>query len=470
MSRALAELLGRYAAVFRHAWRERRNLDARPRLPHEAQFLPAALALRETPVSPAPRVAMWLLMAFAAIALVWAVFGEIDQVATAHGKIVPGDRSKVIQAMETATVRAIRVRDGETVKAGQVLIELDATAADADQARIDGDLVTARLQAARARALLSAIEAGRPPVLPPPAGMEPERLARERRLLAGQFDEYQARLARIEADIARREAELASTGQIVLKLEQTVPIARRRADDFKDLVEKTFVSAHAYLEKEQQRIELEADLATQKGRVAELSAALREGRNQRAALVAETRRIALDSLADGEQKAAALGQEAVKAATRSRLLTLAAPVDGTVQQLAVHTVGGVVTAAQPLLVVVPREDALEVEAFLDNKDIGFVSASQEAVVKIETFPYTKYGTIPANVAHVSDDAISDDKKGLVYAVRVRLGQTAIRVEGKLVDLSPGMAVTAEIKTGRRRVIEYFLSPLLQYQDESLRER
>jgi hemolysin D len=467
---ALADLLGRYAAVFRHAWRERRQLDAPPRLPHEAQFLPASLALRETPLSPAPRMAMWLLIAFALIAILWAVFGHIDMVATAQGKIVPGDRSKVIQTIETATVKAIRVTDGQAVRAGEVLMELDATGANADEARVNGDLANARLQAARARGLLAGLDGGHAPRLTSLADVVPARLAQEQRLLEGQFDEVRAKLARIDADIARREAEAATTRQIVAKLAQTAPMARRRADDFKGLVEKKFVSEHGYLEKEQLRIEQEADLATQRSRLDELAAGLREGRGQRAALIAEARRMALDSLADGEQKAATLAQERIKAESRGRLMTLTAPVDGTVQQLAVHTVGGVVTEAQPLMVVVPREDALEFEAFLENKDIGFVTAGQEVVAKIETFPYTKYGTVPATVAHVSDDAISDKKKGLVYAARVRLGRAAIRVEDKMVKLSPGMAVTAEIKTGQRRVIEYFLSPLLQYKDESLRER
>ncbi len=349
-------------------------------------------------------------------------------------------------------------------------MELDATGANADEARVIGDLANARLQVARARALLAGIDSGHAPRLPSLADVVPARLAQEQRLLDGQFDEVRTKLARIDADIARREAEAASTRQIVAKLEQTAPMARRRADDFKGLVEKKFVSEHGYLEKEQLRIEQEADLATQRSRLDELAAGLREGRGQRAALIAEARRMALDSLADGEQKAATLAQERIKAESRGRLMTLTAPVDGTVQQLAAHTVGGVVTEAQPLMVVVPREDALEVEAFLENKDIGFVAAGQEVVVKIETFPYTKYGTVPATVAHVSDDAISDEKKGLVYAARVRLGRAAIRVEDRMVKLSPGMAVTAEIKTGQRRVIEYFLSPLLQYKDESLRER
>ena len=167
---------------------------------------------------------------------------------------------------------------------------------------------------------------------------------------------------------------------------------------------------------------------------------------------------------------ATLTQEGIKAESRNRLMTLVAPVDGTVQQLAVHTVGGVVTEAQALMVVVPADEVMEVEAFLENKDVGFVNAGQAAVVKIETFPFTKYGTVPATVAHVSDDAIADENKGLVYATRVRLGKTTIQVDERTVNLSPGMAVTVEIKTGQRRVIEYFLSPLLQYKDESLRER
>lgn len=468
--RAASDLLKRYGAAFRHAWRERKSLDAPPRLPHEAQFLPAALALRETPVSPAPRVAMGLLLAFAFIALAWAVFGQIDVVATARGRIVPSERTKVIQPIETATVKAIRVADGEAVTAGQVLIELDATNAAADTARLANDLAAARLQAARAGALLTALASGRPPALGRIEDVAAERLTQEARVLDGQYGEYRAKLARIEAEIARREAELASTREIVRKLEQTVPIARRRARDFRDLVERNFISQHGYLDKEQARIEQEADLATQRSRIEELSAALEEGRRQRAALVAETRRLALDSLNEAEQKAAALGQELLKAETRGRLMTLNAPVDGTVQQLAVHTVGGVVTPAQPLMAIVPKDDALEVEAFVENKDVGFVSAGQEAVAKIETFPFTKYGTLPARVTHVSHDAISDEKRGLIYAARVKLTRATMQVEEKTVNLSPGMAVTVEIGTGKRRVIEYFLAPLLQYQDESLRER
>lgn len=467
---ATLDLLRRYATIFRHVWKERAKLDPAPRLPHEAQFLPAALELQETPVSPAPRIVAWLLMTFSLLAVIWAIFGKIDVVATAHGKIIPSEGSKVIQPIETAAVKSIRVVDGQFVKAGEVLVELDATMAMADTARTTNDLTTAKLQAARANALINAISTGKSPSVPKIDGVSVDRQIQEQRILDGQYSEYQAKVVRIDAEITKREAELRSTQEIVRKLEQTVPIARQRAQDFKDLVDKNFISKHGYLEKEQVRIEQEGELAAQRSRLKELSAALLEAKGQRNAQIAETRRMALDSLNEAEQKTATYGQELVKTETRGRLMTLAAPVDGTVQQLAVHTVGGVVTPAQALMVVVPKDKALEVEAFLENKDIGFVDAGQIAEVKIETFPFTKYGTIHASITHVSHDAINDEKRGLIYSTRARLDRATMQLEEKTVSLTPGMAVTVEIKIGKRRVIEYFLSPLMQYSSESLRER
>jgi hemolysin D len=277
-------------------------------------------------------------------------------------------------------------------------------------------------------------------------------------------------MSRAGEQIARCGAELRFTQQVVHKLEQTVPIARQRAQDFKNLLDRNFVSKHGYLELEQARIEQEGDLASQNKRLQEIEAALREARGQRVELKAETRRVALDSITDGQQKVAALEQELLKAETRERLMRLISPVDGTVQQLAVHTVGGVVTPAQALMVIVPRDNPLEVEAFIENKDIGFVKPDQDAEVKIETFQYTKYGTIHAKVTSVSHDAINDQKRGLIYSTRVKMAKATINVDGAEVSLSPGMAVSVEIKTSQRRVIEYFLSPLLQHASEGLRER
>ena len=270
--------------------------------------------------------------------------------------------------------------------------------------------------------------------------------------------------------LARREAEWRTTQALVRKLEQTLPIATKRAQDYRNLVSEAFVSNHGYLEQEQARIEMEADLAAQRNRLQEIASSLDEARAQQRALTAETRRTALDSLEQAQQRLDALAQERIKAEARGRLTRLTSPVDGTVQQLAVHTEGGVVTPAQPLMVVVPADQPLEVEAFFENKDIGFLRQGQVAEVKVETFQFTKYGTLDAELTSVSHDANSDEQRGLIYASRVRMARTSLDVDGTEVRLSPGMAVTVEVKTGQRRVIEYFLAPLLRHTDESLRER
>jgi len=467
---SLGDLFQRYGAACRHAWQHRIEMEPVKRLPHEAQFLPAALSLQETPISPAPRVAMWLLIAFALLALLWSLFGRIDVVATAQGKIVPNDRIKTIQPFETATVKAIHVSDGQTVKAGSVLIELDTTTAQADKDRVMGDLAVARLQVARGQALLAALESGTHPRLQRPAGVDETKFLEAQRQLAGQHGEYTARRNRIEADIAKRKAEWLSTQALVIKLEQTIPIALRRAEDFKSMFKDGFVSEYDYLEIEQTRIEQEGDLAHQRSRLKEIEAALRETQGQRSEMTAGTRRFSLDSINDGQQKVAALEQELLKADLRGKLMQLTSPVDGTVQQLAVHTVGGVVTPAQPVMVIVPRDNPLEVEAFIENKDIGFVKPNQEAEIKIETFQYAKYGTLHAKVTSVSHDAIDDEKRGLIYSTRVKIEKVSINVDGTPVRLIPGMAVSVEVKIGKRRVIEYFLSPLMEYGHESLQER
>ncbi|MGV3653816.1 MAG: biotin/lipoyl-binding protein, partial [Noviherbaspirillum sp.] len=276
-------LLARYRIAFVQAWKNR-HADAGLRYAaSEAQFLPAALALQETPVPAAPRVAMGLLIAFGLLAVVWAVVGKIDIVATAHGKIVTNGRTKTIQSIETARVSAIHVRDGQFVRAGEVLIELDATAATADIERVQNELASALLQSARAQAMLDGLRSGKSGRVARIDGITAAKTGEAQRQADSLYAEFQARLHRIAADIERREAEWRSVRQLVDKLEQTVPLARQRAADYKKLVDQNFIARHAYMDREQSRIEQEADLASQRSRLEEIAASLREGRAQRQA-------------------------------------------------------------------------------------------------------------------------------------------------------------------------------------------
>ena len=467
---ALKTLYLKYKKEWLEAWHDRAKMTPFEYKKYEMDFSPHAVGLRDKPFSPTPRTSMWFLISFFTIAFIWTVFGKIDIVATAQGKIVPNDRSKTIQAFETATVKRILVSDGQNVKAGDMLIELDATTANADQERVQNDLAMARLQVARGYAFLKALEQLNMPTLERPNQASDAQYLEAQKLLADQVNEYRAKLERIDAEILRRTAELHSTQEIVNKLLQITPITRERAEDLKRLANMQAVAKHEYLERAQMNLEQESNLANQKSHLQELLAAIKEGRAQRLELMTQTRRSIMDSITEAQQKVATLEQEHLKAESRSQLMQLSAPVAGTVQQLAMHTVGGVVTPAQALMVIVPKDNPLEVEAFIENKDIGFVKPGQNAEVKIETFQYTKYGIIHAKVSSVSHDAINDEKRGLIYSTRIKMNKANIWVDGTPVNLSPGMAVSVEVKTGKRRVIDYFLSPLIQYANESFRER
>ncbi|NVZ22812.1 HlyD family type I secretion periplasmic adaptor subunit [Pseudomonas costantinii] len=469
---ATPSLMQRYRHAWRASWRQRKQMDSVPRLPHEAQFLPAALELQDTPVHPAPRIFIWSILGFAVLALLWACLGKIEVVAVASGKVVASGKTKLIQSSETAVVRAIHVNDGQRVNAGELLVELDPTAADADIRRIQSDLLAARIDGARSAAMLEAINLRKAPasLIGAIAGADPQQVLSAERWLQGQYQEYRSSLELVDAEIQQRNAEIQSAQAQVASLRQTVPIATQLAEDYQRLLAQQYVARHEYLEKEQARLDLLRQLSVQQASVLQSTAAQGEARRRREGVVAQNRRAMLDLQQQANQKAASLTEELAKARYQETLTSLIAPVDGTVQQLAIHTVGGVVTPAQPLMVIVPADQPVEVEAMLENKDVGFVHSGQPVTVKIETFTFTKYGTVDGEVLSVSSDAIEDEKRGLIYSSRIRLNTDHLQVNGQRVALSPGMSVTAEVKTDQRRVIEYFLSPLQQHMSESLHER
>lgn len=475
----VAELLARYRAVFSAAWGLRHELDGPKRTADEAAFLPAALSLQESPPHPAPRRLAYALMGLFTLAVLWSVFGHVDVVAVAPGRIMVSERSKVIQPLERSIVRRVLVKEGERVRAGQPLVELDATAARADKATVEEHYKASQADLLRARVLLHALESAGGITATQlqarfarelPAEWTVEEKSAAQAQLAAEWADMAAKQARIAAEVGRRQAEAATVREVIGKLEATVPMARKREQEVRELAEQGYVPAHTGQDRQRERIELERDLATQRAKLLEAQAALRESENARTAQLADLRRTLRDREAAADLKRQGAAQEQAKAAHRERLTTLTAPVDGVVQQLAAHTSGGVVTEAQVLMVVVPEGAQITAEVTLENKDIGFVTAGQDAAIKLETFNFTRYGTVPAKVSVVSADAVNDEKRGAVFLATLILAQDRIDVDGKPVRLAPGMNVTAEIKTGKRRVIEFMLSPIQRAGSEGMRER
>jgi hemolysin D len=282
--------------------------------------------------------------------------------------------------------------------------------------------------------------------------------------------EIATQLSGADADLRRRRAEAASVRGQLAKLAEMLPLARTRADARKELAEKGYGSRMAWLDAQQQLLDQEQQQTVLLGRRVEIDAGIAAAESQLRRVEAEVERALRDELAEAERKAAALTQEKAKAGQKLGLQTLRAPVDGVVQQLGVNTVGGVVTQAQTLAVVVPADAGIEVEAMVLNRDIGFLHPGQRAVVKVETFNFTRYGSLEGKLASVSRDAVEDKTLGLAYPIRIDLADTTLMVDGRPVPVSPGMAVTVEVKTGERRIIDYIFAPMLKYRDESLRER
>ena len=456
----------------------------------ELAFLPAALEIVESPPSPIGRaIGMTIIVVFGA-ALAWASWGMIDIVASAPGKVVSGGRSKVVQPFETGVVRAIRVQDGQSVKAGDVLIELDPTVNAAERDHLRDDLIAERLNIARLRAALASGEADMAQLIPP-AEADPILVGTQRQLLLNEVAEHRAKIAALTRQEAQKQAEHETIRATIHKLEALIPVIQQRVDIRKVLMEKEIGSKLTYYEILQSLVEQQEELAVQKSHLHEAEAAVAAIKETRAQAMAEFSHGLSDDLTKSEQKANGLAQDLIKAQQKTKLQELTSPVDGVVQQLAVHTVGGVVTPAQSLLVIVPNDSQLEVEAMVSNRDIGFVEPGQGAEIKIDTFNFTRYGLLHGEVLGVSQDAIIRDKpergasdralgtehdtsepagQELNYSARISLDRTRMQVEDRLVNLAPGMAVTVEIKTGSRTILSYLLSPLRRYRQETLRER
>lgn len=436
---------------------------------HEVDFLPAALEVIERPVSPTARITVWVLMAGLAITLAWLVFGQVDVVVSAEGKTQPSGNIKLVQSAGSGVVRAVYVHDGDAVKAGEPLVDLDPSLSVADLAEAQKALANDQLDVARNQAIADAL-AGMGLHFVPPQGLDPRIADTQRRLIAAQIAEVNAATDGLQA--ARRSSLADAQGALaqIAKLNDTVPILSHELANMQQLDARGYAPGLRLLElQRQERAEAgdrDVALAGQAKGTADAAKFAQQATQTRE----DARRAALADLAKAQADAILRQEDVNKASTRRQFQRLVAPVAGSVQQLTLHTIGGVVEPAKPLMVIVPSADGLQVEARILNRDAGFIHEGQPVTVKLEAFPFTRYGTVAGVVRHISRDAVPDQKLGSVYIVTVGLSHSYIKVEGRDVSLSSGLSATADIRTGRRRIITYLLSPLTTIIDQAGREK
>ncbi len=435
------------------------------------EFLPSTIEVMDRPPAPYSRAMIIFIVVLAASVIGWAYFAKMDIVVSGTGVVVFKGKVKVIQPPEAGIVSAIYVRDGQTVKKGEPLVTLDSTDSEADLNVLRKELVKTELTIANLKSRLENDETQFVSSVNGIKEADEESFTIHHQLLLRSLQSQRKRIITMDLEVSRCGAELESIRSNVQRLESSLPLILKLYNKKKILAEKGMIAEGDFLDTQIKKTNAQKNLETEKKRLRETELRLAKARKEKELVLSQYQQKLLTELAESETKQKNLIQQLAKAEQKGKNRILKSPIKGIVQQLSIHTVGGVVTAAQPLMVVVPIDDGLEIEAKLLNKDIGFVTQGKDVSVKVNAYPFTRYGDVPGKVEWVARDMVLDQQMGPIYPIRVsiRTYQLPNKVNGRQGLITPGMTVTTDIKVGTRRVIDYFLGPIMRYKDKSLRE-
>ncbi|KAB2927645.1 MAG: HlyD family type I secretion periplasmic adaptor subunit [Dechloromonas sp.] len=445
--------------------------------PDHLAFHPPLLRLQEASPNPLGRKVLWALLGLLGALLVWALIGRLDIVAVAEGKLVPESYVKIVQPADSGIVKEILVKEGQSVKAGQVLMRMDALISEADTKAIDADYQRKRLTLRRIEAELSG-----QPFKPQPD--DPPVLAEE---IAAQYranrSAFEAALAEERSRLIKARQEMAAAEQVKRKLEEVLPHYRQQDQAYEKLVKDGFAGTLMGSDKKRERLEKEQELQTQGFLIESARASMQQSDKKLAQIDSDYRRQLHAERNEVQGQFERLAQEMAKQTHRQSLLELKASQDGVIKDLATHTSGTVVQPGTILLTLVPQDEILRAEVWISNEDIGFVREGQPVKLKFAAFPFQKYGMIQGTVEHVSADAADGNtsnggaqgdggRKGqpLLYKALIRLKEMQLEMDRQRFPLSAGMQTHAEIWLGDRTVMEYLLSPVRRAWHEAGRER
>lgn len=430
----------------------------------EKEFLPSILEVTEEPPSPVGRFVLWTIVALLVAGAVWAFVGEVDEVAVANGKVIPVGNVKIVQSENKGTIKELDVQEGDYVEEGQTLLVLDTTKTQADVDQLQKQVAYYQLTVSRLQA-----EINDEPFLPEvtddldPKDVEAQTaLYKSRRAkLSAEQEKNQSAIDQASAAVAGQQAQLE-------KYRSLETVAEEKEDRLKELYSQDAISYFQLLEARATRVEYQRNAEASEKGILESQGKLAEARDNLATTETAYRQETMSQLVEAKKQLGAYEEELKKANQTNAESVIVAPTSGRVNQLAVHTVGGVVSEGQGLMMVVPDDAVLEIEAYADNKDIGFIENGQKAEVKVQTFNFQKYGMMTGVVDDISPDAVTnpEDKEHYgKYRLTLNLDD-----DDSGIELLPGMNVQAEIKIKKKRIIDFFLDPFRKYKAEALRER
>ena len=441
-------------------------------------FAPGLLAIQERPPARLPRTLMYSVLALFLILLTWSIFGQLDIIASAEGRLVPQSYVKIVQPADAGIVQEILVKEGESVKAGQILMRMDTKLAKADEQTLATELALKSLQLRRIDA-----ELAKQPLVR--NSDDPDDLFR--RVEAQYRDHQQAyrdALSQARESLEKTQRDYQAGTEILTKLREVTPILKAQADSYAGMGKEGYVPQVMVQDKQRDYLEKAQDLLAQESTVQSLKAAIMQSKAQLAEVTSKYRSELQNERIDAESQHRKLQQEWIKQEHKTSLHELKASQAGIVKDLATHTTGTVVSPGTVLLSIVPENEPLVAEVMVKNDDVGFVFPQQKVKLKLLAYPFQKYGMLAGEVIHIGPDASNMDPQQnankdlskdsaaptMTYKALISLSSQVINAEGKKLKIVPGMQVIAEINQGQRSVMEYLLSPVRKTLHDSGRER
>lgn len=428
------------------------------------EFRPLLVEIEERPLSPLGRTLLWVILAFLAVMAIWLYVAKIDVVVTARGKLIPHGEIKMLQPIETGVISAILVKDGEFVRKGDLLIAIDPSVNDTNIESKRKNLSHFEVEITRLEALIAKKEFKVPAFCHDSSIVATERLiysttklsfAQQTQLIEEQISQVKEQIEGSLSDQERLIKMLFSLQQREDRLIKVIDIIAK--DDFDKLHDQV--------------IEYQEQIKIKEHTISELRAKLSELYEQRKLVAQEYQKRLLEELTQKRKEATTLKVEIDAIEFRRLKQNIISPVDGYVGKLLVHTVGGVVTPAEKLISIIPKDAPLIIQATVLNQDIGFIKKGMHSAIKIDTYNFQKYGLLSGNVTHISDDSLEDEKLGAVYEIYIKPSEKFLKSKnGEKHEIHSGMSVSAELKVGKRRVIEFFIYPLIKYMDEGMSVR
>lgn len=440
-------------------------------------FAPGILKVEHQPPSPLPRLVLYCLLTLCLILLLWAIFGKLDIIAVAQGKLVPESSLQIVQPVDSGVVKELLVKEGDEVKAGQVLVRMDANISEADNKTIQNDLHAKNLQLRRIDAELGGTPLKKLLTDPPELFTQTDNQYRIHR------QAYQDAVDSERAALNKTQQDLKGATEQESKLKQTGPIFKEQEEAWAQLHKEGFAGRLLVLDRQRSRIENEQDLRAQTYNIAGLKAAIAQSEKKLAQITSNYRQQLQNERIDADGQYQKFTQDWAKQEHKHGLLELKAPQAGIIKDLSTHTLGTVVSPGTVLMTLVPVKDPMQAEVWVANQDAGLIKVKQPVKLKLAAYPFQQYGMIDAEVLQISPDASDQaDAKGekktnpdpataqMNYRALISLKTPYLERDGVKYKLTPGMQATAEIKLGRRTIMEYLLSPVQKTVQEAGRER